>query len=452
MARARGGGGSGAAWALVLLGAGFVICLVLAILFSVQLTSAQEARAEAEEELSEYVGTQERRSPIVTAMLESGEGTVVGQLLESNEALRGIIGVGPDETLDAVRQQVDAAAGEDAGALLQEVQALRAEVDAAEERLASERQALERAREAAAAADREKNQLQQQYEQAEQRLAQGYDARVSTAESEVTALRNNLSDLENQLDQVRSRLQQRVDNLQSEVASLEDENENLRRILDDMRRREAGGDAVPVTSPDGTIASVLEESDLVFIDRGRRDQMLLGLTFEVFEKGKPITFDEAGENRGAATIQVVEINEASSLARVVRRSQGAFIREGDSIVNIVYDPNRTFRFRVFGAFNLDGEGDPSFAQQQKIEDIIERWDGVVADELTFSTDFLVLGAEPEPPDPLSPDVIDPERIAEFNEQKRIYDTYQELVTEAERLRIPVLNQNRFLTLIGYYQR
>ncbi|MEM9019186.1 MAG: hypothetical protein AAGC44_01375, partial [Planctomycetota bacterium] len=67
-------------------------------------------------------------------------------------------------------------------------------------------------------------------------------------------------------------------------------------------------------------------------------------------------------------------------------------------------------------------------------------------------DYLVLGKEPEFPADLDPGVIDQVLIRE-NEEKRVaYDTYQKLVEEAKRLRIPILNQNRFLVLIGYYQR
>jgi len=153
MARVRSGGGGGAAVALVLLGAGFLICLILAVLFSVQLADARESRREAEDELNRYVGSGLRSSQTVQSMLESGGGSVVGQLLESNEALRGIIGVSPDATLEITRQRVAQTAGEDAGALLPEIQTLRTELEAAQRRLAQEQQSLTEARERLAAAE-----------------------------------------------------------------------------------------------------------------------------------------------------------------------------------------------------------------------------------------------------------------------------------------------------------
>ena len=451
MARARSGGGAGAAWALVLLGAGFIICLILAVLFSVQLGEARERREEAVAELDRYVGSAQRQSQVVQNLLQAGDGTVVGQLLQTNEALRGLIGVSPDATLDAVRQRVAGVAGEDAASLLQEVETLSAELDALQDRLAQQREDLEQARNALSTAQEEQAALREQFNQARRQLASGYQSGVTTAESEVATLRENLGGLEEQLRQVRSDMRGRVDNLQTQVASLEAENQRLQNQLA-RREREAGLEASPVTRPDGEIASVLSDSELVYLNRGRQDQVLLGLTFEVFEKGKPIELDEAGEVRGKATVQVVEINRSSSLARVVRQPQTGMIREGDSIVNIVYDAEQTPAFTVFGAFNLNGEGEASFDEQDSLEDIVRRWGGEVHDELSYDTDFLLLGEEPEAPDPLPQDVIDPERIAEYNERQRIYDNYQALAQRAEELRIPILNQNRFLTLIGYYQR
>ena len=74
-----------------------------------------------------------------------------------------------------------------------------------------------------------------------------------------------------------------------------------------------------------------------------------------------------------------------------------------------------------------------------------------AGRLSPETDFLVLGQEP--PLPEEPrDKTDPVTIENYNKAKSKYETYQNLMVQAKKLSIPVLNQNRFLTMVGYYQR
>ena len=58
-------------------------------------------------------------------------------------------------------------------------------------------------------------------------------------------------------------------------------------------------------------------------------------------------------------------------------------------------------------------------------------------------------ALPQEPDP---DSLDPEDEKRYVREKIIWETYQQLVSEARELSIPILNQNRFLTMVGYYQR
>ena len=48
--------------------------------------------------------------------------------------------------------------------------------------------------------------------------------------------------------------------------------------------------------------------------------------------------------------------------------------------------------------------------------------------------------------------FDPVKIERVAAQRRKYETYQSLISEAKALSIPILNQNRFLVLVGYYQR
>jgi len=67
-------------------------------------------------------------------------------------------------------------------------------------------------------------------------------------------------------------------------------------------------------------------------------------------------------------------------------------------------------------------------------------------------DFLVLGELPEMPDKLADDEVNPQVIEVYAKKRKKYQRYQNLVAHAIKLSVPILNQNRFLTMVGYYKR
>jgi hypothetical protein len=83
--------------------------------------------------------------------------------------------------------------------------------------------------------------------------------------------------------------------------------------------------------------------------------------------------------------------------------------------------------------------------------MIEEWGGKLTRQLTYDVDFLVLGRDPALPE-RPEDQLDPVAMQRYAADQKRFETYQELIGEAKALKIPVLNQNRFLVLIGYYQR
>ncbi|MEM6756327.1 MAG: hypothetical protein AAF586_04100, partial [Planctomycetota bacterium] len=97
-------------------------------------------------------------------------------------------------------------------------------------------------------------------------------------------------------------------------------------------------------------------------------------------------------------------------------------------------------------------GQSSAADRRQIESMIERWGGETVEAFSPDVDFLVLGAEPELPDPLPPGTTDPVLIQEQVRAQRAYETWQDLAAQAADFQVPVLNKNRFLGLIGYYER
>src|SRR5690606_23185485 len=110
-------------------------------------------------------------------------------------------------------------------------------------------------------------------------------------------------------------------------------------------------------------------------------------------------------------------------------------------------------------FDVDNTGRTSMSDRRRIETMILQWGGKLSQaseednrELSYDVDYLVLGEEPELPTPLPPGTFDPEIIEAHRAKQRRWERYNQLVKEARELQIPVLNQNRFLLLVGYYQR
>jgi len=121
-------------------------------------------------------------------------------------------------------------------------------------------------------------------------------------------------------------------------------------------------------------------------------------------------------------------------------------------VNLVFDKNTKFNFMIYGNFDLDQNGQPSPADTEIIKRLVTQFGGKLIDKVGVDTDFVVLGKEPTLP------VIPPEEKDNPLEQKRMadaqaaLDAYLEVQKQATDLRIPVMNQNRFLYLVGYYNQ
>ena len=56
------------------------------------------------------------------------------------------------------------------------------------------------------------------------------------------------------------------------------------------------------------------------------------------------------------------------------------------------------------------------------------------------------------PDPPPPGELDTTKIEKYAAARKDWDTYQRLMGEARAMKIPILNQNKFLVLVGYYHR
>jgi len=194
--------------------------------------------------------------------------------------------------------------------------------------------------------------------------------------------------------------------------------------------------------PDGKILALEPGEDTGYINLGKGDGVFNGLTFSVFDPS------ELGKSppRPKAAIRLTNVMDNASeffITKLLRKNNP--VVEGDIITNPAFDLERPFHFAIVGRFDINGDGveDTDWVKSQ-----IRRFGGKVQNTVTVETDYLVTGQEPmgtagSGTGPATPqDEIRRKKIEQ--EQKE----FGEATDMAARLHIPVLNQNRFLSLLG----
>jgi hypothetical protein len=211
-----------------------------------------------------------------------------------------------------------------------------------------------------------------------------------------------------------------------------------------------------VRNPDGQIIRI-PTKDTVYINLGQESSITPGLTFEVYDKidGIPPLGDPAAEDtlpQGKASIEVVRVGAGSSEARITRQTLGTQLVEGDLIANLVYDPNVKYNFVVYGDFDMDRNGQATPQETDVVRRLVTQWGGQLMDRVNVDTDFVVLGAEPVLPTFTREDLQDPFNQKRLADAQAALEAYDQVRNRARDLHIPIMNQNRFLYLIGFYNQ
>jgi hypothetical protein len=304
---------------------------------------------------------------------------------------------------------------------------------------------------------------QGQLDKVMQDLASARDETKSVTDSTTTLDADHakkVQELQSQLDSTLKNSQEAQQKLQGQITELSRKNNDSQKQLNDLRVKLASLRPDPngpiLRQADGHIVRVEPNGSTVFIDRGAGEQMSEGLTFEVFDKnegvpppGDPNTNDNLPKGKGS--IEVVRVGPSSSECRIINQQPGQTIAEGDLICNLVYDVNTKYKFFVYGDFDLAHTGKPTPADAVAIKRLITQWGGLVVNDITADTDFVVLGGEPVINAYTKDDLEDPLIKAKYQAEQQNAAAYDEVRGKALDYKIPILNQNRFLYLVGYYE-
>lgn len=451
----RSGAGTGVIVSLIVFIVLTIAMLVMSIVFYSRQAEANESRQSAEDELRKYVAVTERSSDRFSRFEEAAgqsRESVASYLATRYDDLAVYVTGAEAADLDAIKSQLAPEGVEESRGIAGSIRAMRRNIrDLESEVDASDRRLSDRNRELAAAEDRIRE------------LQDAHSAEKADLTREVAAYREAndryTADLRSTREMMEERVEQQQADFEDRERDLNDELDlartDLRRVQDRLEQYETllEGQRLRAQDPsllvDARVLDVDPANDNVFIDRGDTDRIVMGLTFEVFDSVESIRFDNGVVAPGKASIKVTQVNESTSTARVTRSTTGRPIVRGDVIVNAAYDPNRTFKFLVHGAFDVDRNGVATAAEAEFIRSMIINWGGTVVegDEVPGDLDFLVLGVQPEKPAPLSGN---PSRnqIQIWAERNQAVETYDALLNQATDAKIPVLNSNRFFILIG----
>lgn len=327
-----------------------------------------------------------------------------------------------------------------------------------------------------AAITRERDQARAAAERAQADLANEVEARrlaqqqfeqsLAAANAELGQYAAEVESYRGGMTQTISANNERVEEIRrdasAQLAMLNDRNDRLREEnlilqgqVDSLRAQRSSELLRPQNEAslvDGRVVSVNPSTNEAFIDLTTRDRLVLGMTFEIYDNASAIRPDESGNYpRGKATAEVIRVGDTSSVMRLIRQSRGNPVVSGDVIANAVYDPKKSYRFVVFGAFDTDGDGVATQREAENIRAIIRNWGGLIQDDIVGDTDFLVLGERPAVP-PQPPIDAPYAVVQEYARLERASREYDRLFTIAQTTGIPVLNQNRLTTLTGLYSR
>ena len=263
-----------------------------------------------------------------------------------------------------------------------------------------------------------------------------------------TATAEQVETFEEKLDAEQEKLIQKQRDLQATEKKLDDSDTLLQDALTKLEAiKPKPNQEVQAHQPDAQIVRIDSQNGIVYLDAGVKDHVYRGLTFAIYDRNKPIPED--GE--GKAEIEVFQVAERVSAARIVKSDTNDPVVINDIVANLIWDRHTPNQFVVVGDFDYNNDGRIDADGAQRIAELIERWGGIVADTITVDTDFLIVGVEPVSLRRPTQQELDSDPMAQQRYEMSVKKAgaYNQLLDKAGSLGIPVFNQKRFLFLIGY---
>ena len=444
----------------------FVLCtvflLVLTIVFYAGQTKAREGHLAAETTLAKYVTKEQRGREAIKAMeanIKTRQGeSVVRLLLEQQEDIMRYVAGNQTATLTSVQDQFKNLGVADNDSVRDALQRLRRDLHSRQSEIEGYKTKL-------TARENEIGDLEDRMEQTKE----DHQRKLGTVVGKISAYEQAAGEYRDQLNDVKSQYYGNLDRLkdryEGDIARLENDKDDyhqnyvlIKARLDELQsilsvNRLRAQD--PAKLVDGIVLDTTG-GDEVYINRGKEDRMVLGMTFEVYDDEAALQDVDrltGAMPRGKASLQVIQVRATTSKCKITRSIPGRPVVRHNVIANAVYDPDYIFKFLVHGKFDVDNDGRPTETEADFLRSLIVNWGGEVVsgEQLPGDLDFLVLGEEPREPMPPRPDATEFE-LDSWVQKRRSHERYHALFRQASEAQIPVLNSNRFFILIGYTDR
>jgi hypothetical protein len=458
---ARAGSSTGAVVAASILGVTTFAFGGLSLWMYSEWNKAHEARVNFEGDSAKFITPGERNNSVIQALrTEAGSKSVAGHVAEQLAQLASRLGAGGATGFKALNEQVDKlvslprGVSENPGANAADAKAkLESAVAELGGKVAELNGQLESVRSRLAGADdasaKGRQFLGNKVKELETQLGGVRDSAGKSIEElggERQRMRDEIARVSRGANDERVTLANQISRLEQELVELRAKNATLERKLG------GGGRIAPLDEAslvDGTIISAdAADTSTVYLNIGRRDRAVLGMTFEVFSSASEIRPDSEGNyEQGKATVELTRVDEASSAARVVRLRRGSTLIKGDAVANALFSPTKQYLFLVAGNFDTRGTGVATPDGQSEVRALVGQWGGRLTEDLTGDVDFVVLGARPVvPPQPSAGAPLAVQQ--EFSRLQQAAIRYDDLFERAKLAKVPVLNQNRLQTLTG----
>jgi len=417
-----------------------------------KLASDREVR-----ELSKTVGKPLAAKTILGTMmtyLDEMVSAVTGELAENATASVRVNGakIRINETMVLLGEDASGTYGPDGFDLLQTITVLKSELEAARSAARNMEELLNETHKNIDVAQ-ENWRLEEQWLIEEKNRFQANADEIQAKYDELKALMQQSADDQIQIymDKVKNaedKLKQKNIELLKTQAQLTQTDEALQGALSRLEEIKPRPDAeVEAYQPDARIVDIDRQTNVVYLDVGSSDHVYRGLTFSVYDKNVPIPED----GKGKAEIEVFHVSDTVSAARINTSSKKNPIVHEDIVANLIWDSKTSNVFVVAGQFDFDRDGRIDRDGKEKVEQLIERWGGRLATEVTINTDFVVLGVPGRSlQKPTRQQVeLDPMVEQRYQESVASVQEYDDILSRANTLRIPIFNQSKFIYLIGY---
>lgn len=278
------------------------------------------------------------------------------------------------------------------------------------------------------------------------KLVKDRDELVRQKDQEIQKWQKNYREGQVELEGARDELARVRKELDERISSLNQIVDFQRQKLDELQN-------LSFDKADGSIRNVDNSLRLVWLDIGRKDGLRPQVTFSVY--GKTNNGIARGPQDVKAKIEVVTVEQTSSIARIVEEDNTRPIAEGDVLFSPAWTAGLEEYFSFVGNGDLNKDGLMDARDRKILFDVLAnagaKVDIQVDDEgvrepadakLTVNTKWLIVG-----------DVGDPTKFEGDDEKIQkilaVQKQHQILVQEAREQGIKIVSLRDFLTYMGW---